>query len=145
MNQDQINPIPIPNPTQIPTPIAIQIVDKAAKSEKSDKSEKLPTENFFNKFAGSYRQKIRTTEMLSPSYRPMYKSVLIEAVYSLIFTHHIPILMKQGTLLDETPIIDFKSVASFLTSYIGKIIFFIVIYTTLHYLFLPFIRKIDFP
>ena len=141
MNQDQINPIPTP------TPITIKIDDKSDKSDKpiGEDKDKSKSENFNNYFAGSYRQKIRTTEMLSPSYRPMYKSVLIEALYSLIFTHHIPILMRQGTLLDDTPLINFTSVASFLTSYLGKIIFFIIIYTTLHYLFLPFIRKIDFP
>jgi len=140
MNQDQQNPIPTPNP------ISIKIEDKSDKPEKEDKDKnKNKSENFNNQFGGSYRQKIRTTEMLSPSYRPIYKSVLIEALYSLIFTHHIPILMRQGTLLDDTPLINFSSVANFLTSYLGKIIFFVIIYTTLHYLFLPFIRKIDFP
>jgi hypothetical protein len=128
MNQDQNIPTPKP------TPISIII---------SEKSEKIKNSENFN--GGSYRQKIRTTEMLSPSYRPMMKSVLIEALYSLIFTHHIPILMKNGTLMDETPLINFNSIADFFTSYFGKIIFFLTIYFTLHYIFLPFIRKIDFP
>jgi hypothetical protein len=53
--------------------------------------------------------------------------------------------MKNGTLMDETPLINFNSIADFFTSYFGKIIFFLTIYFTLHYIFLPFIRKIDFP
>ena len=138
MNQDQSNP----KPTPILNNISIMVDDKIDKSDKQNKSEK--SENFDNKLAGSYKQHIRSTEMLSPSYRPMMKSVFIEALYSLIFTHHIPILMKNGSLLDETPLIRFDSIASFFTSYFGKIFFFLSIYFTLHYVFLPFIRKIDF-
>jgi prolipoprotein diacylglyceryltransferase len=151
MNQDHSNPTPTPKPSIIPVIIHDQ------------------KENFFNKLytnatAGTgikqvtipvtikpiqpetpSKVAVRSSEMLKPTYRPMMKSILIEALYSLIFTHHIPILMKQGTLMDDTPLINFQSIPLFLTSYFGKIIFFLTIYFTLHHIFLPFIRKIDFP
>ena len=131
MNQEQTILTPYPNPIQNHIPNHLSDKSKLEKLEKIEKKE-----NFDNK--------VRSSEMFSPSYRPMTKNILIEAFYSLIFSHHIPILMKHGTFLDDTPIISFDSVTSFFTSYIGKIVFFLLIYFTLHYFFLPFVRKIEF-
>ena len=139
MEQNQLN---IPKITPTPTPKAVEI------SISTQTPAKLPSENkesFLNKLIGQSKDKIRSTEMYSPSYRPMVKSIFIEALYSLIFSHHIPILMKQGALMDETPLISFNSIIEFFLSYFGKIIFFIIIYFTLHYFFMPFVRKIEFP
>ena len=166
MNQDHSNPnqISIPVSTTKPTIIPVTVHDQKEKffnkiyTPATPNVPTVPTLlNVSNIFGGqplksmqpikpeSPKPAIRSSEMLKPTYRPMMKSILIEAFYSLIFTHHIPILMKQGTLMDNTPLINFNSVAQFLTSYIGKVIFFLTIYFTLHYVFLPFIRKIDFP
>jgi hypothetical protein len=139
MEQNQLN---IPKITPTPTPKALEIPISTLIPTK------LPSEikeSFLNKLIGQSKDKIRSTEMYSPSYRPMAKSIFIEALYSLIFSHHIPILMKQGALMDETPLINFNSITEFFLSYFGKIIFFITIYFTLHYFFMPFVRKIEFP
>ena len=141
MEQNQLN-IPKVNATPIPThiPIEISISTKTPSKLASEKKE-----SFLNNLGGQLKDKVRSTEMFSPSYRPMVKSIFIEALYSLIFSHHIPILMKHGSLMDETPLINFNSITEFFLSYFGKIIFFITIYFTLHYFFMPFVRKIDFP
>jgi hypothetical protein len=157
MNQDHSNPNPISTPK--PSVIPVIVHDQKEKFFNKTFTNVIPSAPISQPtiFGGqplksmqpikpeSPKPAIRSSEMLKPTYRPMMKSILIEALYSLIFTHHIPILMKQGTLMDDTPLINFNSVAQFLTSYFGKIIFFLTIYFTLHYLFLPFIRKIDFP
>jgi len=141
MEQNQLNIpkiTPTPIPTQIPTEISIstQSPTKLASEKK---------ESLLNNLNEQFKNKIRSTEMYSPTYRPMMKSIFIEALYSLIFSHHIPILMKHGSLMDETPLINFNSVTEFFLSYFGKIIFFITIYFTLHYFFMPVVRKIEFP
>ena len=164
MNQDHSNPISISTPPPKPSIIPVTIHDQKEKFFNKSYTPANPNVsnvpnvlNVSNIFGGqplksmqpikpeSPKPAIRSSEMLKPTYRPMMKSILIEAFYSLIFTHHIPILMKQGTLMDDTPLINFNSVAQFFTSYIGKVLFFLTIYFTLHYIFLPFIRKIDFP
>jgi hypothetical protein len=141
MEQNQLN-IPKVTPTQIPTKIPTEI------SISTQTPNKLPSEkkeSFLNNFGGQLKNKIRSTEMYSPTYRPMMKSIFIEALYSLIFSHHIPILMKHGSLMDSTPLISINSVTEFFLSYFGKIFFFILIYFTLHYFFMPLVRKIEFP
>jgi hypothetical protein len=141
MEQNQLN-IPKITPTPIPTQIPLEI------SISKNTPTKLPSEkkeSFLNNLSGQLKNKIRSTEVFSPSYRPMVKSIFIEALYSLIFSHHIPILMKHGSIMDETPLISFNSITEFFLSYFGKIIFFITIYFTLHYFFMPMVRKIEFP
>jgi hypothetical protein len=143
MEQNQLNipkVNPTPKPTQIPTVVDISISIQTPNKLPDEKKE-----SFLNNLSGQFKDKIRSTEVFSPSYRPMVKSIFIEALYSLLFSHHIPILMKHGAFMDETPLISFNSITEFFLSYFGKIIFFITIYFTLHYFFMPMVRKIDFP
>jgi hypothetical protein len=143
MEQNQLN-IPKVNPTPKPTKIP-SVVDISISIQTPIKLPDEKKESFLNNLSGQLKNKIRSTEVFSPSYRPMVKSIFIEALYSLIFSHHIPILMKHGSIMDETPLISFNSITEFFLSYFGKIIFFITIYFTLHYFFMPMVRKIDFP
>ena len=76
-------------------------------------------------------------------YNPNLKSVGIESIYALLFSHHIPALMRGGGFFGDTKIIDVSSFVNFLNSYIGKVLFFFITYYILHYYIFPLIRKID--
>ena len=76
-------------------------------------------------------------------YNPNIKSVGIESFYALLFSHHIPSLMRGGGFFGDIKIIDISSFVNFLNSYIGKVLFFFITYYTLHYYIFPLIRKID--
>jgi hypothetical protein len=76
-------------------------------------------------------------------YQPSLKSVGIESLYAILFSHHIPSLMRGGGFFGNTKIIDVSSLVNFLNSYIGKVLFFFITYYTLHYYIFPLIRKID--
>ena len=58
----------------------------------------------------------------------------------MVFSHHLPTLMKSGGLVDETKLIDFDSVPAFFLSYIGKIVFFLITYILLYYVVMPNIK-----
>ena len=74
-------------------------------------------------------------------YNPSIKGVIIDVVYSIIFSHHIPALLKHGGFMGNTNILGIDTIADFLNSYIGKIIFFFIIYYTLNFVFIPIIKK----
>jgi len=74
-------------------------------------------------------------------YYPSIKGVMIEVVYSMIFSHHVPTLLKHGGFIGEIKIIETNSIANFLNSYVGKIIFFFIIYYTLNFFIIPIIKK----
>lgn len=76
-------------------------------------------------------------------YQPSMKSVSIESLYAILFSHHIPSLMRGGGFFGDIKIIDVSSLINFLNSYIGKILFFFITYYTLHFYIFPLIRKID--
>jgi hypothetical protein len=76
-------------------------------------------------------------------YQPNMKSVGIESLYAILFSHHIPSLMRGGGFFGDIKIIDVSSLINFLNSYIGKVLFFFITYYTLHYYIFPLIRKID--
>ena len=71
---------------------------------------------------------------------PSFKQILIETFYGMVFSHHLPALMKSGAIVDETKIIDFDSVPAFFLSYIGKIVFFLTTYILLYYVVMPNIK-----
>ena len=71
---------------------------------------------------------------------PSFKQILIETFYGMVFSHHLPALMKSGAIVDETKIIDFDSVPAFFLSYIGKIVFFLITYILLYYVVMPNIK-----
>lgn len=79
----------------------------------------------------------------SPVNRIPFNNVLIEVFYSIMFSHHIPMIFRQGGFFGNIPIIDFSSISTFFQSYIGKLIFFIIVFSMLHYVVLPRTRKID--
>jgi hypothetical protein len=71
---------------------------------------------------------------------PSLRQVLIETFYGILFSHHLPVLMKSGGLIDDTKFIDFDSVPEFFLSYIGKIVFFLITYFLLYYVVMPNIK-----
>jgi len=71
---------------------------------------------------------------------PSFRQVLIETFYGILFSHHLPVLMKSGGLVDDTKLIDFNSVPAFFLSYIGKIVFFLITYFLLYYVVMPNIK-----
>ena len=71
---------------------------------------------------------------------PSFKQILIETFYGMVFSHHLPALMKSGAIIDETKMIDFDSVPAFFLSYIGKIVFFLTTYILLYYVVMPNIK-----
>ncbi len=81
--------------------------------------------------------------MYIDNYKPSIKSVGIELFYSILFSHHVPSLMRGSGFFGNTKLIDFSSIHGFLTSYIGKIIFFFIVYYILHFFILTLVRKID--
>jgi hypothetical protein len=74
-------------------------------------------------------------------YTPTIKGVIIDVVYSIIFSHHVPSLLKHGGFMGNTNILGVNSLADFLSSYVGKIIFFFMIYYTLNFLVIPIIKN----
>jgi|UniRef100_A0A6C0GZL6 hypothetical protein len=76
-------------------------------------------------------------------YNPSLKTVLIEVFYGILFSHHLPTLLKGGGILGNLHFINFSSIDLFLASYMGKIIFYILVFTILHFIIMPGIRKID--
>jgi hypothetical protein len=74
---------------------------------------------------------------------PTIKSVIIEVFYTILFSHHLPTLLKGGGLLGETNIISFDSVTDFFNSYIGKIVFYLLVFFILHFIILKHVKKID--
>jgi hypothetical protein len=81
--------------------------------------------------------------ILIDEYNPSLKIVLIEVFYSILFSHHLPILFNGGGILGNTDILNFESFPSFFKSYLGKIIFYIIIFYILHFVVLTNIKKID--
>lgn len=79
----------------------------------------------------------------SPMNRVPFNNVLIEVFYSIMFSHHVPMLFRQGGFFGNIQLIDFSSISSFFQSYIGKVLFFILVFSILHYIVLPRTRKID--
>jgi len=75
-------------------------------------------------------------------YTPSFNSVIVEVFYSLLFSHHIPILMKGHGIIGDTVLFDFSSLADFLQCYIGKILFYFLIYMCLHYLIIPSVKSV---
>jgi hypothetical protein len=71
---------------------------------------------------------------------PSFRQILIETFYGMVFSHHLPALMKSGAIVDETKMIDFDSVPAFFLSYIGKIVFFLTTYILLYYVVMPNIK-----
>jgi hypothetical protein len=71
---------------------------------------------------------------------PSFKQILIETFYGMVFSHHLPVLMKSGAIIDETKMIDFDSVPAFFLSYIGKMVFFLTTYILLYYVVMPNIK-----
>jgi hypothetical protein len=71
---------------------------------------------------------------------PSFKQILIETFYGMVFSHHLPVLMKSGAIVDETKMIDFDSVPAFFLSYIGKMVFFLITYFLLYYVVMPNIK-----
>ena len=80
--------------------------------------------------------KLHSTLNIDPSLR----QVLIETFYGILFSHHLPVLMRSGALIDDTKFIDFNSVPEFFLSYIGKLTFFLITYILLYYVFMPNIK-----
>jgi len=68
---------------------------------------------------------------------PSVRQILIETFYGILFSHHLPVLMKSGGLIDDTKFVDFDSVPDFFLSYIGKIVFFLITYILLYYVVVP--------
>jgi hypothetical protein len=76
-------------------------------------------------------------------YNPSVRTVLIEVFYGIFFSHHLPTLLKGGGIFGNLHFINFSSIDLFLASYMGKIIFYILVFTILHFIIMPGIRKID--
>jgi hypothetical protein len=74
-------------------------------------------------------------------YTPSIKGVIIDVVYSMIFSHHVPALLKHGGFMGNTNILGINSVADFLNSYVGKILFFFMIFYTLNFIVIPIIKN----
>ena len=81
--------------------------------------------------------------ILIDEYNPSFKTVLIEVFYSILFSHHLPLLFNGGGILGNTDILSFESIPSFFNSYVGKIVFYIIIFYILHFVVLVKIKKID--
>jgi hypothetical protein len=79
--------------------------------------------------------------LIVDEYTPTIKGVIIDVVYSMIFSHHIPSLLKHGGFMGQTNLFGINTVADFLNSYIGKIIFFFIIYYTLNFIVIPIIKN----
>jgi len=78
-------------------------------------------------------------------YNPNLKSVFIEFFYAILFSHHIPSLIKGAGFFGDRQFFDISSVSNFFNSYFGKILFFFITYFTLHYYVFTTIRKIKLP
>jgi hypothetical protein len=76
-------------------------------------------------------------------HNPTIKVVLIEVFYFMVFSHHLPNLMKGDGLLGNCELININSASGFCKSYLGKIIFFMFIFFILHYIILKNVKKID--
>ena len=81
--------------------------------------------------------------ILVDEYDPSLKTVLIEVFYTLLFSHHLPILFSGGGLFGGTELISFESYSEFFKSYTGKILFYTIIFYILHFIVLTKIKKID--
>jgi hypothetical protein len=79
--------------------------------------------------------------LIVDEFTPSIKGVIIEVVYSLIFSHHIPVLLKHGGFIGDTTLLDINTVPNFLNSYIGKATFFFIVYYTLNFIVIPIIKK----
>jgi hypothetical protein len=84
----------------------------------------------------------RLRHVIDDVYTPSFNSVIIEVFYSLLFSHHIPILMKGDGLIGDTVLFSLSSIQDFLQSYIGKILFYFLIYMCLHYLVIPSVKSV---
>jgi hypothetical protein len=84
----------------------------------------------------------RLRHVVDDIYTPSFNSVIIEVFYSLLFSHHIPILMKGDGLIGDTVLFSLSSIQDFLQCYIGKILFYFVIYICLHYLIIPSVKSV---
>jgi len=88
----------------------------------------------------TYSPRIR--HIINDTYTPSFNSVIIEVFYSLLFSHHIPILMKGDGLIGDTILFNISSISDFLQCYIGKILFYLLIFTCLHYLVIPSVKSV---
>ena len=77
-------------------------------------------------------------------YKPSLKTVIIEVFYSVVFSHHLPNLIKGGGFFGNLNFINIDSLALFLQSYVGKILFYFIVFYLLHFIVIPKTRKIDF-
>ena len=77
-------------------------------------------------------------------YKPSMKNVLIETFYSLLFSHHLPTLIKGGGFLGNINFINTDNLALFLQSYLGRLLFYFIVFYLLHFIVIPKFRKIDF-
>jgi len=74
-------------------------------------------------------------------YTPSMKGVFIDVVYSMIFSHHVPSLLQHGGFMGKIELFGNDSIADFLNSYVGKILFFFLIYYILNFIVVPIIKK----
>jgi hypothetical protein len=81
--------------------------------------------------------------ILVDEYNPSVKTVLIEVFYTVLFSHHLPILFRGGGIFGEIKLISFESYSEFFRSYIGKILFYTAVFYILHFIVLRKIKKID--
>jgi hypothetical protein len=75
-------------------------------------------------------------------HNPSFNSVIIDTFYSLVFAHHIPILMRGQGIIGDTKLFDVSSLSDFLQCYIGKILFYLLINLILQYLLIPSVKSI---
>lgn len=79
--------------------------------------------------------------LIIDEYTPSMKGVFIDVLYSIIFSHHVPNLLRHGGFMGNVELFETDSIADFLNSYIGKIIFFFLIYYILNFIVIPIIKK----
>lgn len=81
--------------------------------------------------------------ILVDKYVPSIKTVFIEVFYTVLFSHHLPIIFKGGGFFGGTKLINTNSLFEFLQSYVGKILFYFMIFYILHFVVLTHVKKID--
>ena len=74
-------------------------------------------------------------------FNPTLKGVLVDVVYTMVFSYHVPTLLKHGRLIGETEFFKTDSVKDFFSCYVGKILFFFLIFYVLNFVYLPIIKK----
>lgn len=73
--------------------------------------------------------------------KPSLKSVILDSFFMILYIHHLPNIIKNGTMFGSGKLIDLSSVPSFIQSYFGKMFFLFIIFTVFHYIVVPNIRK----